>query len=48
MAAELRAWHFDYHPSEKRWLATKGGDELWSAVAGVTTRKLGRPFDLAR
>ena len=47
MAAERNAWHFD--PVEGgRWVASKSGDELWSAVEGVLTRKLGRPVSLAR
>jgi CyaY protein len=48
MAAELRAWHFDYQPADGRWIATKGGDELWANVSAVATRKLGRPVALAR
>jgi CyaY protein len=43
MAAERTAWHFDYDAAARRWIATKNGDELWSAVAGVLSRKLGRP-----
>ncbi len=43
MAAELRAWHFDYQQATRRWIAGRDGDELWSALAGVTSRKLGRP-----
>ena len=46
MAAERNAWHFDYKPGDDRWVATKSGDELWSAVEGVVTRKLGRPIKL--
>ena len=26
MAAERSAWHFDYHPESKRWIAAKNGD----------------------
>jgi CyaY protein len=46
MAAELRAWHFDYQPDTRRWTASKSGDELWSALAGVVSRKLDRPIAL--
>jgi CyaY protein len=46
MAAERSAWHFDYRPGEKRWVASKNGDELWDALAGVLSRKLGRPVTL--
>ncbi len=48
MAAERSAWHFDYHPAEKRWIASKNGDELWATVAAVASRKLERPIDLPR
>jgi CyaY protein len=48
MAAELRAWHFDYRSADQRWVAAKSGDELWEALAGVTSRKLGRTVRLAR
>ncbi len=48
MAAERNAWHFDYHPSSQRWIAAKNGDELWSTLAAVTSRKLGRVVELAR
>src|SRR5262245_14308089 len=46
MAAERNAWHFDYRPSERRWIAAKSGDEVWSAIEGVTSRKLGRSVAL--
>ena len=46
MAAERAAWHFDYEPSDERWRAQKSGDELWSAVEQVLTKKLGRAIDL--
>jgi CyaY protein len=48
MAAELRAWHFDYQAEGKRWIAAKSGDELWETLSGVTSRKLGRAVRLAR
>jgi len=44
MAAELRAWHFDYEVASRAWIATKSGDELRAALGGVIERKLGRPF----
>jgi CyaY protein len=57
MAAERNAWHFDpavgasAAPDERdaaraRWTAAKGGDELWSVVEAVVTRKLGQPVRL--
>jgi iron-sulfur cluster assembly protein CyaY len=45
MAAERTAWHFDYQADSKRWVAPNG-DELWSAVQGTLSRKLGRELDL--
>jgi CyaY protein len=51
MAAERNAWHFDPQaPStgggSVRWVATKGGDELWAAVTDVVGRKLGQTVRL--
>jgi CyaY protein len=48
MAAERSAWHFDYQPEAGRWVAAKSGDELWDALAAVTSRKLGRTVVLSR
>jgi CyaY protein len=46
MAASLSAWHFDHHTAEDRWIAAKTGDELWSTLEGVLSRKLGRAVAL--
>ncbi len=46
MAAERSAWHFDYQPAPKQWIAARNGDELWGTIAAVTSRKLGRPVAL--
>jgi CyaY protein len=46
MAAEHNAWHFDYKPAQRRWIAAKNGDELRSTIASVTSRKLGHAVDL--
>src|SRR3954467_14341815 len=35
MAAESSAWHFDYHPESRRWIAAKNGDELRATIEGV-------------
>lgn len=44
-AAELTAWHFD--PQEDaRWIAAKTGDELWSTIEKVLSKKLRRPIKL--
>ncbi|HSO00418.1 MAG TPA: iron donor protein CyaY [Candidatus Nanopelagicales bacterium] len=48
MAAERSAWHFDLQPAEGRWVAGKSGDELWTTVEGVLSRKLGRKIELPR
>ncbi|MGK3995263.1 iron donor protein CyaY [Sorangium sp. So ce1024] len=48
MAAERAAWHFDYQPSEARWVALRTGDELWTTVEAVLSRKLGRAVKLER
>ena len=48
MAAERNAWHFDYREEDARWVASRTGDELWQAIDGVISRKLGRPIGLAR
>lgn len=48
MAAELHAWHFDWVAAQKRWIASKSGDELWSALEGVLSRKLRRAVRLER
>jgi CyaY protein len=47
MAAERSAWHFDYRPAERAWIAEKSGDELRATVAAVLSRKLGREIHLA-
>ena len=48
MAAERSAWHFDYEPAQRRWVAAKSGDELWSTIASVLARKLGHAVDLGK
>jgi CyaY protein len=48
MAAELKAWHFDWVPERKAWIAAKSGDELWATVEGALGRRLGRKVTLAR
>jgi CyaY protein len=47
MAAERRAWHFDYDRETQRWIATKSGDELWQTLTQVLSAKIGRPIRLA-
>lgn len=45
-AAEMTAWHFDYLTGPGRWIAGKSGDELWSTLSGIVSRKLGREVKL--
>lgn len=46
MAAERQAWHFDPDLQSGRWTATKSGDELWSALERVLSKKVGRAVTL--
>lgn len=48
MAAELKAWHFDWVDEKKAWIATKSGEELWATLDSVLTRKLGVKVTLPR
>jgi CyaY protein len=48
MAAERNAWHFDWVPQKKQWIAEKSGDELWSTVSRVIGKRLGTPVSLVR
>jgi len=48
MAAELRAWHFDWIADRAAWIATKSGDELWATLEGALTRRLERRVTLSR
>jgi CyaY protein len=48
MAAELRAWHFDFSPETERWVAAKSGDELWSTLERVLSARVGQPLTLKR
>ena len=46
LSAERCAWHFDFLPSSKRWLASKSGDELWATLTRLVSEKLGAPLSL--
>jgi CyaY protein len=48
MAAERNAWHFDYEPETKQWIAEKSGDELWATVSRVIGKRLGTKVSLVR
>lgn len=48
MAAERSAWHFDWEPEHKQWIAAKTGEELWSTLARVLSNRLAHSVRLAR
>jgi len=48
LAAERSAWHFDFRRDERKWIALKSGDELWSTLARLLSEKLGEPVTLER
>ena len=47
LSAERSAWHFDYVPSSKTWIASKSGDELWSTLTRLLSTKLRTPVELS-
>ncbi len=46
LSAERSAWHFDYLPSSKSWVAAKSGDEMWSTLTRLLSAKLGTTVTL--
>lgn len=40
LSAERAAWHFDFLPAQKVWVAAKTGDELWTTVTHLVSKKL--------
>lgn len=46
LSAERSAWHFDYQPDAKAWVASKTGDELWSTLTRLLSAKLGQSVKL--
>lgn len=48
LAAERRAWHFDYAPEQDGWVEKKTATELWSTLQGLLQTKLGRSATLVR
>lgn len=51
MAADRSAWHFDLPAagdSSAAWKAAKSGDELWSTLERMLSKKLGKELRLAR
>ncbi|MFM7203229.1 MAG: iron donor protein CyaY [Myxococcota bacterium] len=43
LAAELKAWHFSYHPEPERWVDERSGDELIGVLEKLVTQKLNTP-----
>jgi CyaY protein len=46
LSAERSAWHFDYVPHSKSWIAAKSGDEMWSTLTRLLSAKLGARVSL--
>jgi len=47
LSAERAAWHFDYVPSSKTWVASKSGDEMWATLNRLLSAKLKSPVKLS-
>jgi CyaY protein len=48
LAAERRAWHFDYVPDSDGWVEKKSSAELWATLQSMLQTKLGRSAALVR
>ena len=46
LAEGASAWHFVHAPESDEWLDTKGREELFGILAGILSRRLGRPVQL--
>ncbi|MEP7048977.1 MAG: iron donor protein CyaY [Pseudomonadota bacterium] len=46
LSAERSAWHFDFLPEGKTWVAAKTGDELWATLTRLLSSKLGEAVSL--
>ena len=46
LSADRSAWHFDYVPSSKSWVAAKTGDEMWTTLTQLLSAKLGAQLKL--
>jgi CyaY protein len=47
LSAERSAWHFDYVPNSRTWIASKNGDELWATLDRLLSAKLGASVKLS-
>jgi CyaY protein len=48
LSAERSAWHFDFSPTKRAWIASKTSDELWATLTRLLSEKLGEPVVLGR
>ncbi|HEY4160427.1 MAG TPA: iron donor protein CyaY [Polyangiaceae bacterium] len=48
LSAERSAWHFDFSPAKRAWIANKTNDELWATLTRLLSEKLGEPIVLER
>jgi CyaY protein len=48
LSAERSAWHFNFVPAERAWVAAKTGDELWATLTRLIADKLGETVTLRR
>ena len=48
MAANTKAWHFDYDPQSERWVSAKSSAELWTTLSSLLSEKLKKPVSLKR
>jgi iron-sulfur cluster assembly protein CyaY len=46
LAAERSAWHFDWDPEARHWIAQKSSEELWATLEGLLQHKLGHAVRL--
>src|SRR4051812_2856801 len=46
LSADRSAWHFDYVPGSKTWVAAKSGDEMWATLNRLLSAKLKTPVEL--
>src|SRR3954469_7479605 len=46
LSAERAAWHFDFLPERKSWVAAKTGDELLTPLTRLLSSKLGEAVTL--
>ena len=46
LAEGATAWHFVHAPERDAWVDTKGRGDLLTILAGILTRRVGRPIEL--